>query len=89
MREWGATSTTNPRNVDVSFQETPARQMNEVPNSKILISRALPQDNQGKECYDRPLALDQEDSKFEEEKLVAKGRVGRRVCITRSSRRAT
>ncbi|KAJ4157482.1 hypothetical protein NW754_009125 [Fusarium falciforme] len=66
-------------NVDASFQETPASQMNEVPNSKELISRAPPQDNQSKECYDRPLSLDQEGTEFEVEKLVAKGRIGRRV----------
>ncbi|KAJ4190441.1 hypothetical protein NW755_005583 [Fusarium falciforme] len=64
-------------------------QINEVPkariisnhtdNSKELISRAPPQNNQGKECHDRPLPLDQEGTEFEVERLVAKGRIGRRV----------
>jgi hypothetical protein len=76
-------------NIDVSFQGTPASQINEVTkagiisnhtdNSKELISRAPPQDNQGKECHDRPHPLDQEGTEFEVERLVAKGRIGRRV----------
>ncbi|KAF9773400.1 hypothetical protein IL306_008808 [Fusarium sp. DS 682] len=48
-------------------------------NSQQLIGGAPQQGLSNEECHEKPLPLDQEGIEFEVERLVAKGRIGRRV----------
>lgn len=87
--ERSAASTTNSVDTDVSFQEKLADEVSEgagtgtiaacTRDKEQIISGVPQQDHQVKAHYDNPLPLDQEGTEFKVERLVAKGRIGRRV----------
>ncbi|KAF5965393.1 carbonic anhydrase 2 [Fusarium coicis] len=83
------TSINDSMNVDAPSQEIPAGRANQAPEDVILpsqtdngkesITRVPQQDTHGQQGSDRTLSLDQEGVEFDVEKLVAKGRIGKRV----------
>ncbi|KAL6354127.1 hypothetical protein LRP88_12461 [Fusarium phalaenopsidis] len=87
--ETGVNSTTISMDTNASFQDNSTQQVSEATKAGIapdltshdgeLIGRVPIRDNQGEECHDKPLPLDQAGTEFEVESLVAKGRIGRRV----------
>ncbi|RSL83113.1 hypothetical protein CEP52_016802 [Fusarium oligoseptatum] len=89
IEERGVTSTTSSMDTNVSFQDNSTEQVSEATKAGItpdltshdeeLIGRLPIRDNQGEECHDKPLPLDQAGTDFEVESLVAKGSIGRRV----------
>ena len=89
IEERGVTSTTSSMDINVTIQDNSTEQVSEASKVEITpdrtshdkepIGRVPIRDNQGEECHDKPLPLDQAGTEFEVESLVSKGRIGRRV----------